>query len=525
MLCWSPLFFAKIKPMALDLRSTYRLSEEYARVAVIALFSLVGAALLLSIFVSPSIVLAIVVGVVTVVMTFFRPTWTLGFLLVYLPFEPFLLKWVPDDIYVYARFFSEILVYLIVFSTLWKLIVRDVQAKQTVVDIPFVLFIVVILASALINAVEPFNAALGLRQIIRFMLLFFATVYLAPSKRWIQIVLSSLFLILAIQIVLGISQAIVGQPLDTFLLPSERRTFGEITLTEGTVQFWDPGQRVFGTLGRYDRLGTFMAFLMIIIVSMLYEPKMRAKYGRYLTPLLIAAVPALVLTYSRSAWFGFVLGALFIALWAKRDKRVLWATGLVVATMFVYLSVTGLVVNRLIDVSDQSVTERFFEAFSAERWRGEYYGLGRVFWMVQTLTAVVPASPVFGHGPATYGGGAVAALSNTTVYDELGLPFGVYGTEGYIDNNWFSLWGEAGTLGLGMYLWLYIGLFLLCVKVWRNSKNPQTRALALGVAGAMIAVGLNGFLATFLEVRTLAAYLWVFAGVIVVLAYREKILT
>ena len=52
----------------------------------------------------------------------------------------------------------------------------------------------------------------------------------------------------------------------------------------------------------------------------------------------------------------------------------------------------------------------------------------------------------------------------------------------------------------------------------------MTRALALGVAAAMIAIALNAFLATFLEVRTLASYLWVMGGVVVSLGKREKIL-
>jgi len=510
--------------MTFDLRTTYRLSEEYSQIAIIALFVLVSGALLGTIFLSPSLVMAAVFGTLVVVVTFFRPTWSLAFLLLYLPFEPFLLKWIPDDIYVYARFFSELLIYLIALSTIWKLVVRDVKFRSTSIDIPFIIFLVLILTSAVINAVEPMDTLLGTRQIIRFMLLFFITVNLAPTKKWIRVTFGALFVVLGIQVLLGLSQAVVGQPLDSFLLPTARRTYGEITLTEGTVQFWDPGQRVFGTLGRYDRLGTFMAVLMLIIVSLLYEPKLCKKYGHVFGPLFVVALPALALTYSRSAWFGFIFGALFIALWAKRDMRIAWVTGLAGVAIALYLAFSGLVVGRLIDVPQQTLAERFFETFSYTRWEGEYYGLGRMYWIVNTVTAVVPASPVFGHGPASYGGGAVGALENTRVYDDLGLPFGVYGTEGYIDNNWFSLWGEVGTVGLGVYLWLYVALFLTCLQVWRRSKNPQTRALALGAAAMMIAVALNAFLATFLEVRTLASYLWVITGLVVVQGYREKIL-
>ncbi|KKW30238.1 MAG: Lipid A core-O-antigen ligase, partial [Candidatus Uhrbacteria bacterium GW2011_GWD2_52_7] len=189
----------------------------------------------------------------------------------------------------------------------------------------------------------------------------------------------------------------------------------------------------------------------------------------------------------------------------------------------IYLAFSGLVVHQIVDSADQTFSERFFEVFSLARFQGEYDGLGRTYWIVQTLITVVPAAPLFGHGPASYGGGAVAALGNGAVYDQLGLPFGVYGTEGYIDNNWLSLWGEVGTFGLVAYLLMFGALFRASLRVYRRSTNPETRALALGFCAAMIAVTLNAFLATFLEVRTLAVYLWIFGGLVVTLGQKEGI--
>jgi O-antigen ligase len=137
---------------------------------------------------------------------------------------------------------------------------------------------------------------------------------------------------------------------------------------------------------------------------------------------------------------------------------------------------------------------------------------------------VVPSSPIFGVGPARYGGGAVTALHDTSIYDKLGLPYGVYGTEGYIDNNWFSLFGETGVLGLLAYLWLYSAVFFACIHIALNSKDRATRALALGTAAAMIAVALNALLATMLETRTLAPYLWIMGGTVIALGKKEELL-
>jgi O-antigen ligase len=215
------------------------------------------------------------------------------------------------------------------------------------------------------------------------------------------------------------------------------------------------------------------------------------------------------------------LGCLFIGLFLKKDRRVLLGLGTFVVSLVMLLAVSGVNVGLITEMPGQTLSERFFESFSLARWRGEYYGLGRVFWYIQTPVQVVAASPILGFGPGQFGGGAVAALHNTKVYEELGLPFGVYGTEGYIDNNWFSLWGESGTLGMFFYLWIYIGFFLFSLNVARTHKDPFVRSLAMGMCAIFIGVAFNAFTSTFFEIRTSAFYVWLYAGFVYVLA-QEK---
>ena len=381
-----------------------------------------------------------------------------------------------------------------------------------------------IAASVVLNTLPVSEALLGARQIIRFMLLFWVVVMLYPRRFWVKRLVVLLFVMLLLQSIIGIAQSVTGGTLDAFLLPSERHTIGDIQLTEGTVQFWDPGQRVFGTLGRYDRLGTFLALVLLLVVGFVYESGRKPDW-KYIGLLAVIGVPAVILTYSRSAWFGLMLGALAIA-WVKRDKRAFAAASIVAVLFAGYLGINGLS-SALADVQRQTVSDRFLEAFTYQRFRGEYLGLGRVYWMVKTPTEIVPHSIVtflFGWGPAQYGAGAVAAMHNTRVYDAVGLPFGVYGSEGYIDNNWFALWGETGTLGIIFYAWGYIVLMVVAVKVARHSNISMTRAVASAYVGILVAVAVNALLATFLEVRTLAPYLWILGGCVVVMGSREGIL-
>jgi len=477
---------------------------------------------LLIAFLSPWKAIAAAVTLVFLFVVFLRPLWVLGFLAVYIPFEPFILKFTPDEIYVYARYFSESLIYLLVVSVLLIILKERERFRKTPLDLPFIIFLCLLLISTIVNFVHPWDAALGIRQIIRFILVAYLVVYLFPPVNWIKKVTAVMFAVVALQSILGLSQAVIGAPMDNLLLPTERKSFGDIELTSGVEQFWEPGERVFATMGRYDQLGTFLAFFLLLSVGLVYQKKIRQNY-RELWWVLVLALPALVLTYSRSSWFGFLLGFLFIGLYVLRSRRVIAAVILFAIATTAYLGFSGITVQHLTEIpGGQTVVERFYESFSYDRWVSEYYGLGRLFWIIHTPLTVVPASPLFGFGPSQYGGGAAAALGNSGVYEQLGLPFGVYGTSGIVDNNWFSLWGEAGTLGLIVYLWMYIGLFAFSYRLYKKSKDNFTKGLSLGFCAAMIAVALNAFLATFLEVRTLAFYLWMYGGFIIVLAYRES---
>ena len=450
------------------------------------------------------------------ILTFFRPLATLAALALYLPFESVLLKLVPDDVYVYARFFSEGIIYVLAAVVIWRALTGSIRLRSTQADLPFILFLVILAASVAINAVSPTVAILGTRQIIRFVLVFFIAVQLKPTRDYVRNLTLALFAVVGFQSVLGIVQSLSGGSIDAMLLPSEAHVLGDVTLTGGVDQFWEAGTRVFATLGRYDRLGNFLYFFLAIAVGFVYEFK-SSKIGRDLIPLFLVAIPALVLTFSRASWFAFLLAFLFVAVWIKRDRRVMFAVASVVIGVIAYVGVTGLNVRYITEAPGQTLVERFYETFSYARWRGEYYGLGRVYWMVQTPLTVVAASPLFGFGPGQFGGGAVVALGNTRVYEQLGLPFGVFGTEGIIDNSWFSLWGETGTLGMAFFLWMYVGLIVHFIRIHRRSKDPFVRALAIGVAAVMLGVALNAFLSTVFEIRTLAFYVWLYAGFVVVL--------
>ncbi len=489
----------------------------------LALF-LAAAALagLLVVLTTPWKAFAVVSALLVFLAAFYRPELIVLFLALFIPLEPFLLKFVSDEVYVYARYFSESLVYVLAASVALRVILRRRRIHATPLDLPFIFFLIVAAASLLVNAVPPFIGLLGLRQIIRFILLFFVIVYLDPDKPFVKRLTLVMFGITLFEGVLGGIQALAGGGLDQFLIPSERRFYESIQLTSGTTQFWSPGTRVFATMGRYDQLGTFLCFFFLLAVGLLYTVKDK-RWRQGLWVILLASLPGFIMTLSRASWFGLAGGVILIGAILMKDNRVRLALAALIIAALGYAGVSGLVIKYMTEYPSQTPVERFFEAFSYERWRGEYYGLGRLYWIVQTPLVVVRSSPILGVGPGQFGGGAAAALGNTAVYEKLNLPFGVGGTGGYIDNNWFSLWGETGTLGVFFYGWLLWAMAAIAYRTWRRSRDELTRGLALGFVGCVAAVSFQAFLATYFEVRTLALYLWLYGALIYVLARHEKI--
>ncbi len=474
-------------------------------------------------FLSPFKGLSLLLALILIFGSFYQPQYLLLALVLYLPFEPFILKFIPDEIYLYARYLIEGLIYLLLISVGSRIIFKRDKFVRTPLDWSFLLFLFISLVSIIVNFVPVTIGFLGTRQIIRFILVFYLAINLKFDQAFIKKIILALLLVVLLESAIGYLQVIIGSPANDFLsLSSKRLSFSGQSLdvtaeTEGAV-----GQYLFATLGRYDQLGTFLTFFLLLTIGLIYEVK-DLRESKNLIYLLIFSLPILALTYSRASWFGFVLGFLLISLVIKRSKIVFYSLIGLLVIVIGYALISDVIMSQLVEQPNPSIVQRFFEAFSYERWRGEYLGYGRLYFIIKTPLVVVRYSPLFGVGPGQYGGGAAVALHNVSKYDELGLPFGVYGTEGYIDNNWMSLWGETGTLGLLAYLAIFWILARSGYRVYKYSQDRFNRGLALGFLGGLLAIAFQAFLGTYLEVRTLAFYFWLIGGFVVWLGIKEKI--
>ncbi|MFH1029957.1 MAG: O-antigen ligase family protein [bacterium] len=480
-------------------------------------------------FVSPIAAIGFFLLGIFILLAIEKPVLLIYGLTFYMPFEAFTLKFTNDSLFPFLKYGIEIGIFILFVVTVGKYLYkphpnplllkeRGLSGQSTFIktpiDKPLIAFIIITAISALLNLTNPLYWILGLRQIFRFTLLYYTIIYLQISLKQIKNIIIILLILLAIQSTIGMGQAMIGKSADKFLIPDKVREIGEMTTSDFVEQSWASGQRVFATMGRYDRLGTFLCFAILISLGLFITTKKNI----YLLLILIS-VPSLILTYSRMSWLGVVIGLCLIGIIHKKDKIIIGWTALVISLFLIYiifyLANNNIVIHRMTEKSSMEATERFLLLFSSTEFDGSYKGYGRLYFIINTPLKIVKNYPFFGVGLGRYGSGVAASLGNRGVYNEFRIPYGVQNYLGSIDNNWFSLWGESGTLGLIAFMSIIISLFIFTYRFYKVVTNTFSKGITLGFLGAIIAVSFQGFLGQHFEVRPLSFYFWLIAGMIV----------
>lgn len=445
-----------------------------------------------------------------------RPQIAIFFLMLWIPLESFFINMIPGSVFPFVRFFPEVLIYGLAIMVIvnWK----KYKQKDFLGSfyLWFFIFIILGIISALANSVEPTVAVLGIRQIIRFIFLVLIVSKIDLSPLWFKrfwILLTGVFLF---EVILGFVQYLAGGALDAFLLPQDAGQIGALYASVGVDQFWDLGTRVFATLGRYDRYGVFIGFISVIFFTMALYKDNRYKIFKYSWLWFILGVIAVILSSSRAAIFGLILAIIWLFGVILKKYWVLAVFGIILAisagSIIYYTYVAGINVQYLADSPSANIAERVVEPFSRQSLVGNYYGYGRTFWLVNVPQVVVASSPLWGVGPGMFGSGTASTLNQRDVYSELGLPWGAGGDIGVIDNSWFSLWGEFGTLGLIAFAAMIVVLYLMLGRYQGKDKNFQY--LTYGAQAAIIFMVFASFFANHFEIRPSMLLLWLIPIVI-----------
>jgi len=449
-----------------------------------------------------------------------KSRWIIFFLLIWFPLESVLLRYTPIDYYSWVKYLPEGLLYLAtLFSFFRYLFNKSRSGWHNPLIGWFLIYLAIAAISFFINDYRLLVWLAGMRQLLRFVAIFFMVLFENYNEEILKQIMFVALAVIVIEAILGIIQYFAGGSLDKYLFFNQAFNYGGNLGDEGIQQFWAKGQRVFATLGRYDRLGSFLASGFLMMFPWVYFIKDKKQKFLLRASLFLIAF-AIVLTYSRASWMAFVVGILVVGYFIWKDKRVLrlglWTIGIIASVLALIVISRGFGVAT-VDQSNQSLSDRALEAVSYYSWQQSYEGYGRVFFIINTPLMVTRYYPLFGVGPGNYGSGAAAALMNDAFYSRLHLPFGIQNIYGQIDNNWWSILGETGILGLLCWLGIFVELIVGAIYVFKQSNRPFEQVFAGGFVGVCAALMIMGFFGPYFEFRASMFYFWLWAGIMICL--------
>jgi O-antigen ligase len=394
------------------------------------------------------------------------------FILLFVPLELHALEILPG----FIKYIDELLLVIMLFALFYRIAVsRTVSFRHTVVDLPLLAFAALGVLSMSLNQVPVFVGIAGMRAMLQYVMLYYVVVHEPFTAGELRRLFHLVMIIAALTVFYGFAQR--GMGLETALDWEMRRFHSEI------------GLRIFSTMGNPNTFGAFLVVMIGLSVNSFYHTAARRDKLLY-AGLLVLLFSGLAFTYSRMS-----LISLFIAMLAFvfiNSKK--YIPGLLVAAALVPVFLP------------QRFFQRLLFALSPEYIALSLKG-GRLY-LAQKSFEVVRMSPWLGVGPGRFGG-SVAGIFTSPLYEILGMPYHMN-----LDNFYFQVWTELGTLGMLAFLWLYCAIFRQACISFRRAESNITRGLAAAAVTIYAGVLFQSLVAGIWEVHQIAVFLWFFAALV-----------
>ena len=411
----------------------------------------------------------------------------------YLPLEDFILSWVPAPKIVIQvlRQLPEVSVWFVTIGIAALHLAKygSIKVIGSRADRYLIAFLAVAAIGITINGADLFGAAISLKALLRYILIVYALIMLAPAPEDIRRVPKVVLLAVGIQVVIGLTEWFIGQPAKNFF--SVVHVWGGFTFVGSSLESvlrWER-QDVNGTIARSVGYAYFL-----LVGYMIWLVKTEKKPVLY----VLGTVVALVMTYqshSRMAVLSVVLMLFVHQVLTKGVRRTSILTMVavpVVALIVLTLGYSGFQGGYLSNV----LTEEYHQR--AQR-------LGLVRYMLPN---------VFNGGITLLGHSSDVTIVVQAVEEYFDLPRFVASVFTLVveDVYWLALLLYYGFVGFAFFAVFFGKVLAIELRLFRASLHPEARNMALiALLLLILAIPLNMINQTF-EMRTFAYYLWLFVG-------------
>ncbi len=200
-------------------------------------------------------------------------------------------------------------------------------------------------------------------------------------------------------------------------------------------------------------------------------------------------VPVVLLTMQRAGWLALVAGyGAVAAAWVAQGGRRCWMRlGLALGA----LVLSALLVATLNETFRSRAAELFMFRHRTELWQG-------------ALT-MIRSQPLAGVGLGNYYTTHMRLFSGDH-------PLAALQYKGTAHSLYLQLWSERGIIGLVLGVGVLAGALVLLGRLAARGREADTRAIALALAGGLLALAVNGLFQYVFYVRTIELLAWLMIG-------------
>lgn len=361
-------------------------------------------------------------------------------------------------------------------------------------------FVALAVLSAILNAVPPVVALLGIVMTVDAIAVYLVARMLPDAERGSSIAVIGVVGVAVAVSLFGIAQVVLDPNLLGFF--SFEGRFGE-------------GGRITSFLGNPNMVAAVIGLsLPFPLFAARHLERRRDRWIAGAALFLIAL--ALLLTFSRGAWLAVGLGAVIGALLVD------WRSLGILAVCLALAWVTASVMPRNLALSDPGSADGpappppvvpDLIGSTVDRF-GNVGGEGELrMRFIRDGLPIIQDHLLLGVGPGRYGG-AAASIITSPVYEEYDASLFGFRT---VHNFWLHLLGESGALGTAMFLVLVLGLLVRFVPETRTATGMRFVVLA-GAATMLLIAGFNSLTEMIFEGNMPVLMVWLVVGAASLLA-------
>ncbi len=444
------------------------------------------------------------------------PFWIVSVFVIYIPFEDFILKWMPfpSSLINLIRMIPEFILYWLLFKVLRSRISCGQEIRKTPIDILVIAFFLASLISIAVNGAFQIASIMNLRNMWRYLSVYYILVNIDLSRKQISSILKNIIIVGLIEACLASIQFFLPEKVNQILFarPGTMAALGR--MKDGAS---------FGTFSEAANLSSFLLIIAAVLLTSIYIKSSSLIPNKLEIANLAILFFGIFATKKRAALVVFFYLIILIFFYLKKNKnlaKILWCSGVLALLTSLFLPLINISSSPDSSSSNIDLMSYFTEIFSQKYWE-ETASHSRIFVIIQVCSALIKSGSWFGFGPSLWSAyhGIIDSV-NLSSEQEQHLWRILHVFE---DPYWFAILAYLGVVGILLYWFILLRLYRASQSLIKFSLCNEYKSLGIIFCSITICAYAYSFIERAFLLRGFSFYYWLLAGLVINAYFAQKI--